>query len=71
MNKLQVYFFTFSAHHPLSDQWIEIHAPTREQARDKMFDLFGTTWASQYTTENFDHKYFPSGRSGKIIRVID
>lgn len=56
-----------------------IEAPTKDECRQKMFELFGGKWASQYDTEpNMEpnmEKYWFNGRiidlSGNDIAVED
>lgn len=69
--KKSTYYFTFGCNHVhdgqlMADYWVEIHG-TDEEARDKMFELYGEKWSMQYSEENFDRFWFPKGCYKRIV----
>lgn len=46
---------------PLCNYWVEVTAPSYEEARLVMASLFGKFWSSQYSEEEFDSRYYPGG----------
>lgn len=61
------HYFTFGQNHvhPLTgvamrDYWVEFEG-TFEDARNKMFELFGNKWSMHYEG-SIDESYFPNGR---------
>ena len=56
MNK---YYFTFCFNQKHSQQFVVIHAEDNEQARDKMFSMYGKEWGFCYDEE----RWHPDGIS--------
>jgi len=64
-----VNYFTFGQNHTHRhngvtldcDSVVKITAEDEGQARDKMFDAFGSKWAFQYSEERMNMGYFPRG----------
>lgn len=46
-------YFTFGVGHPLHDRYVKIVAPTRTEAREEMFRVFGKHWAFDYSEEQW------------------
>lgn len=74
MSTLKTFYFTFGQNHThpltgeiLKDYWIEIKAPSSQEATDKMFSVFGEKWAFPYEERQFDKSYFPKGCYEKFI----
>ena len=42
------FIFTFGIDHPLGRCYTVVRAATRDEARQRMFDVFGLRWAFQY-----------------------
>jgi len=63
-----IFYLTFGVNHPLSDNWIEIEAPSYESARSEAFFTFGAKWAFVYSEKRFEPKYCPMGKAGKTIK---
>lgn len=64
------HYFTFGQAHvhpetfePMKDYWIEIMASSRNEAREKMVEIFGLKWGLQYCERYFMKIYrmFPRG----------
>lgn len=45
---IRTWFFTFGHGHPLNKFYIGVIAPTWQEARAAMTEIFGTKWAFQY-----------------------
>lgn len=66
-NENNIYCFTFGSNHThplggysMGNFWIEIHG-TYDEARQKMFDVYGAKWSMQYLQEDFDDSFFSKG----------
>ena len=70
MSENKTFYFTFGQKHPLRDGWIEVSAPTAEQARDEIVPLFGEQWESLYEDADFPRAMFPAGRFGRVIEIL-
>lgn len=49
----KTWIFTFGSGQPYEGKFVRIHG-TYGEARDKMFSLFGDTWAFQYSEEEWE-----------------
>lgn len=68
----ETHYFTFGSNHthplggyPMKDYWVEIYG-TDDEARDKMFEVYGAKWSMQYSEGDFDPSWFPKGCHERI-----
>lgn len=63
----EVFYLTFGAKYPWRNGWVEVEAVNYEMARQKVHEIFGTSWAWLYKEGEFDKKKFPAGKLGETI----
>lgn len=62
---MEKFIFTFGGNHPLEGKCQPIFAKNYSEARSKMIEIYGTTWAFQYTektwkeAENNKERFWP------------
>lgn len=60
------FFGTFGKNHfhdgkIAKDYYVEITANTVDEARDKMYENFGSQWSMVYAPSNFSKGFYPKG----------
>ena len=65
--KMNTYYLTFPYRlTEIRDGYYKVSAETYDQAREKVVERFGRTWAFLYEENRFQRKYFPQGCIGEI-----
>jgi len=64
---MKIFYVTFGQKSPFRDNWVEVLAENEQQARDKIFYIFGPYWSFMYSDDNFNMSMFPDGKVGKTI----
>lgn len=64
------FYLTFGQKSPFRDGYVLIVSPDKETARSEAFHIFGEKFASLYTEEDFDFKYFPEGQYGRVVEAL-
>ncbi len=68
---VRTYCVTFGQLHPLRDNWVEVEAKDREEARRLVLARIGKHWASIYPKSEFNTEMFPGGRVGLTLKEGD
>lgn len=51
---MEKFIFTFGGNHPLEGKCQPIYAKSYNEARNKMIEIHGMSWAFQYTNEDWE-----------------
>ena len=66
---MERYYFTFGYDHKYSGHYVVIEGTDYDDARDRMFGLFGKEWAFQYTEEMWKENERLAKESGRKIET--
>ena len=65
------FYLTFGQQSPLRNGWIEVEAESYEEARELVYNVFGSRWSMLYREEGFDERvkaHFPAGKLGETLK---
>ena len=62
------FYVTFGQKSPFRDGWVEVEAPTYDDARRMVIAALGSQWAMIYEEDLFEPHSFPSGKIGETIK---
>lgn len=60
------FYLTFGQNSPFKNGWVSVFAPSYEDARKLIFQIFSKKWAMLYEEGDFQSDYFPEGELGII-----